>query len=160
MGNEVVSFTTRAPRPGEVEGVDYTYIDMYTFEHLLHNNGLAEFATYGDESYGITTKELNSKLVNGNAFAIVNIDGKEQLEQIWEKTVSIFIYTNAEEAKGRMEKRGDTVETVNKRLKTFSDELNNMVFYDYVVENPDGDFEKTIKALKEILDHEGVSYGA
>ncbi|WP_276314492.1 guanylate kinase [Paenibacillus xylanexedens] len=156
MSNEVVSFTTRAPRPGEVEGVDYTYIDKNTFEELLKNDGLAEFATYGDESYGITAEEFSNKIARGNAFAIVNIDGKEQLERLWENTVSIFVYTSGEEAKGRMVNRGDADASVAKRLSTFTDELNNMSFYDYVVENPNGDFEKTIETIKEILRAEGV----
>lgn len=158
MRNEVVSFTTREPRHGEINGVDYTYIDEQTFRELLQSNGLAEYATYSEASYGITAEELQAKLSKGDAFAIVNPDGKEQLERIWDNTVSIFVFTTPEEARKRMMRRGDSEANIEKRLKTFIGELDAMVYYDYQVHNANGDQALTVELIKRLLDKEGVRY--
>lgn len=151
MKNEIVSFTTRAPREGEVHGIDYLFIRQEEFDRLLANGGLAEYTTYyGNASYGITMNELTSKLEKGDAFVIVDVVGMEQLKKLHPKTVTIFIQVPTEMLEGRMRKRGDSEELIAKRLRTVEQEQENFYLYDYVIDNS-GKLEDAIEAFKTIV---------
>lgn len=152
MENEVVSFTTRAMRPGEVDGIDYVYITEERFKELYASNGLAEYTTYyGNASYGITMEELTSKLAKGDAFVIVDVVGKQQLEQLYDNTVSVFVWMPfVEEAIARMRKRGDAEELIQKRLRTYEEEIANFPQYDYLIDNT-GSFGDAVEAFKAIV---------
>jgi guanylate kinase len=158
MQNEIVSFTTREKRPGEIEGKDYIFISNEEFESMRDSGKIAEYTTYyGSASYGITMEEINKKLSKGPAFVVVDIEGKKQLEEIYDNTTSIFIYTSPEEAEQRMIRRGDKPENIAKRLATFKKELENMEFYDYAIENPDGKLEQTIQKVIDVVAAEAFS---
>lgn len=154
MSNEVVSFTTRDRRYGEIAGVDYVYITQQEFDSLMQSGGIAEHTTYyGTASYGITMEELTGKLEKGNAFVIVDVVGKEQLEKLYPNTISIFFNLSKETAVKRMKERGDTQEAINKRLKSFDEELDNFYLYDYVIDN-ENTHKEAIAAVGYILDLE------
>lgn len=152
MDNEVVSFTTRSPREGEIDGKDYHFISESEFDYLLSTNGLAEYTEYfGGAKYGIVMSELQSKLGKGDAFVVVDYIGKQQLEAIHPSTTSIFIFTTPEEARIRMEKRGDSQESINKRLASFGKELLNVNSYDFCIYNQDGKMSRTIEKVREFM---------
>jgi guanylate kinase len=156
MKNEVISFTTRRKRPGEVEGVDYTYITQEKFDNLFNSGGLAEYTTYfGNASYGITMDELIGKLSRGDAFVIVDAFGMEQLKKLYAEHVTVFIRTDPREAVRRMMLRGDSDESIAKRLKTFEEELNSYYLYDYILENT-GSLLESLDGMRAILKKEGV----
>jgi guanylate kinase len=155
MTNEVVSFTTRQPRAGEVNGRDYIFISQEKFDYLLNSNGLAEYTTYyGNASYGITMDELRYRLEKGDAFVVVDIVGKRQLEEIYPNTVSVFVWVPyAGILENRMMSRGDSWENIQKRAKTMDEENNNFYEYDYLIDNT-GNFEDSIEAFKAIVSGE------
>jgi guanylate kinase len=152
MDNEIISFTTRAPRPGEVNGRDYIFISEDEFQYLYNNNGLAEHTSYyGSANYGITMEELMTKLSKGDAFVVVDIVGKEQLEKLWDNTLSIFVfmpYTDV--AISRMIRRGDSKENIEKRLRTYEEEIANFPQYDVLLDNC-GDFQTAVEGFKRIV---------
>lgn len=136
MDNEIISFTTRAKRDGEEDGIDYLYITEEEFQALVDHGGIAESTTYyGTASYGITLSELLEKLDKGDAFVIVDVVGKAQLEALYPNTVSIFFSISKETAIARMKLRGDSDESINKRLMSFEEELENFYLYDYIIDN-------------------------
>jgi guanylate kinase len=153
MDNEVISFTTREPRKGEVNGIDYVYISQKEFDQMLCDGELAEYITYGatGDSYGITINELEDKLNNGDAFAIVTEHGMEQLKIIYPKCSTIFIYTDKEDATEFMRLRGDKEETIQKRLSTFDKEQYNKDKYDYIIRNKKGEMQDAVNIIKEIV---------
>lgn len=152
MDNEIVSFTTRQQRPGEINGVDYIFMNEETFDIHLENDGLVEWSKYGDNYYGIVKGEFERKLNKNNAFCIVDFNGMNQLFDIYPNTVTIFIYNSYEEAKLQMEQRGENEEFINKRLSTYIKELENSVHYDYKIKNIHGRLDDTIEIVRNIIE--------
>jgi guanylate kinase len=160
MDNEIVSFTTREPRQGEVEGVDYQFISQEKFDELYNSNGLAEHTTYyGSASYGITMEELTSKLAKGDAFVIVDVVGKRQLEELWDNTTSIFVFQPYPKiAIKRMELRGDSKEAIKKRLVTYEEEIANFPEYDVLLYNV-GQIESAISGFEKLVSNKFFARG-
>jgi guanylate kinase len=152
MDNEVISFTTRAPREGEVNGKDYVFLKEWEFDAMFKEGRIAEYTTYyGTASYGITMDELTSKLEKGDAFVVVDVFGKGQLENLYPKTVSIFIYCPySAMLENRMMARGDSWENILKRMKNYDEEMENFYLYDYLLDNT-GSFEDAVSSFKAIV---------
>lgn len=153
LDREIVSVTTRKPRKGEVDGVDYHFIDRATYNSLLGNDGLVEHSDYGGNGYGITAKEIEAKAGSGSlAYAIVDVHGMRQLRQIVPNTVTLFLWTDQASATTNLQTRGESVETVDRRLSTFDDELNHRTEYDYAIRNIQGRLFGTMRIVRAILD--------
>lgn len=156
MDNEIVSFTTRAPRTGEVEGVDYVFTNVAEIDRLEEIGELVERVSYGGNSYGISKEELYGKLATQDAFVVVDYHGYQQVSALYPNCVSIFFAIDTEDAKNRMLERGDNPATMAHRLSTYATELANQVHYDYVIQNEYGKQEETIQVLKNIIQSNGL----
>lgn len=157
MKNEIVSFTTREKREGEVDGIDYIYISDEEFRRLLDTGGISESTTYyGRANYGITQEELDTKLGKGAAFVIVDANGKQQLEALYPNTLSIFFDISQMTALRRMVYRKDSPESVRSRLLTIPEELENFYLYDYVID-ANKSKEEVVQSIQLILKTEGIS---
>lgn len=152
MDNELISFTTRPIRKGEVNGKDYIFISKDEFSVLSENGGLMETTEYGGNNYGLTRKELESKISLSSAFFICDTNGMRQMKDLYDNCVSIFIYSEKEDIENRMRKRGDSEESIQKRLDTYENEITNMVYYDEVVVNRQNELEETIQQIKDIIE--------
>ncbi len=136
VGREIVSVTTRAPRKGEVDGIDYFFITKEEFNRLKDTNQLVEFVEYSGCSYGVTVEEFNTKLAAGDAYVICEYRGFLQFSKLYPKTTSIYIYNKRGEAEFAMYLRGDSPESIYKRMKTYSISVaRGRGDYDYVVYN-------------------------
>lgn len=151
---EIVSFTTRPMRQGEVDGVDYHFITLGEFERLRDSDGLVESSNYAGNWYGITKQELHDKLEHSPAFAIVDYPGMKQLRDLANYWASIFIYADEVFLRTRMLQRGDRMEHIMKRLSTYNDEMSNLIDYDYVLCNPQGKFDDMVDIVKRIVNME------
>lgn len=154
MDNELISFTTRRPRKDEVEGIDYHFISKDVYDHLLKENKLAEHTEYGGNHYGLTLEEVQSKTQKGTAFVIADCNGMNQLKAIYPNSISIFLYTPREQALKQMQQRGDTFESISKRISTYENEMKNKVHYDYFIRNNDGQINKTADIIRSIIESE------
>lgn len=152
MSNELISFTTREKRIGEVEGKDYIYISKKEFQKLFDNNGLIEWTEYENNFYGLTRKEFETKLARGNAFFVCDINGAKQMKEIYDNCVSIFFYSEKQEIEVRMRMRGDKEESIQNRLSTYEEEMLNVIYCDEVVINRQGELEETIQKIKDITE--------
>jgi guanylate kinase len=151
MDNELVSFTTRKSRSGEVDGKDYIFISKEEFNHLLTNDGLMEQTEYSGQFYGLTRQEFETKIANGHVFFICDVNGMTQMKTLYDNCISIFIYAEKEDAIKQMKLRGDNEESINKRVNTYEDEISNMYQFDEVVVNRHGELEQTIEIVKDII---------
>lgn len=151
MDIELVSFTTRSMRAGEVEGRDYIFISRDEFIQLQNNNGLAESTEYGGNYYGLMMNELNYKLSLGDCFFVCDVEGMRQMKELYDNCVSIFIYSEKEDIENRMIARGDDISSIEKRLSTYEAEIENKKHYDYVVVNKQGKFNDTLYQLENII---------
>ena len=147
-----ISHTTRKPRPNEVNGVDYHFVNSEKFKFLINENKLYEHAKIFDNYYG-TSKEIVDNLIKTNDI-IFDIDwqGNQQLSKYKNlNLVKIFITTkNKEEVKSRLMKRNqDSKEEVKKRLKSFEEDIKHWDDYDYIVTNDD--LENCFKQIENII---------
>lgn len=148
-----VSVTTRAKRPGEIDGKDYYFVDDNQFSELVRNGDLLEHATVFDHQYGTPKKHVMDEL-NAGRDVLFDIDwqGTHQLrEHNRADLVSVFILPpSLEELERRLKTRAqDSDETVAKRMEKAVDEISHWEEYDYVVVNTD--LDKALEHIRRIL---------
>lgn len=148
-----VSCTTREPKPGEVDGVDYHFVTKEKFQEMIDSGHLLEYAMYAGNMYG-TPKEPVIKALEEGKDVLFDIEwqGAAQITaQAPDDAVRISILPpSAAELKSRLDKRGrDSAENIDKRLKIALDELTRYEDYDYVVIN--SHLEDSMYKLRTIL---------
>ena len=133
-----VSATTRSPRPGEQEGVNYYYISKEDFQSKISNGGFLEYAEFCDNFYG-TPKDAVMNALNSGIDVILEIEtvGAQKVKQNYPDAVMIFVLPpSVEELEARLRGRGtETEESLIKRLETAKKELLLAPNYDYVIVN-------------------------
>lgn len=154
MDNEIVSFTTREKRDGEVDGKDYIFITLDEFNRMKDDNQLVEYVEYSGNMYGVTKEELENKINKDHAFCIVDYHGMKQMKELYRNVVTIFLYTDYDVAKQQMISRGDSIKKVKERLVTYKEELSNRHDYDYVIKNNHGQLHHTIEIIRNIIESE------
>jgi guanylate kinase len=133
-----VSVTTRKPREGEVDGVDYFFKTREEFEQMIRENKLLEWAEYVGNYYGTPIDYVEKSLAEGkDVFLEIEVQGAMQVRKVFPEGLFIFL---APPSLGELEKRiisrgTESEELVRNRLKTAKEELEMMDAYDYVVEN-------------------------
>lgn len=152
-----VSATTRAPRPGEVDGKDYHFLDEVAFRDLVHSNGMLEHAHVFGNFYGSPMAPVK-RAIDAGRDVLFDIDwqGAQQIRNsdLGKHTLSVFILPpSIKELRRRLENRGqDTAETIGKRMQKSWDEISHWDSYDYVLINED--IDETDARLKCILSAE------
>ncbi|KYO66745.1 guanylate kinase [Thermovenabulum gondwanense] len=147
-----ISYTTRSPRPGEKNGVNYFFTDKENFERMIKEGCFLEWANVYNNYYGTPKKFVEEKIKNGQDVILeIDIQGAKQIKQNWKDAVFIFILPpNLEELKRRIEKRGsETEESLRLRLMCALDELKALSSYDYVIVNDD--IDKAVEKLQAII---------
>lgn len=137
-----VSATTRAPRPGEVDGRDYFFITRQDFEERIANNDFLEHAEFAGNCYGTPKSYVVSLLEKGvNVMLEIEVQGAMQVRRSMPESVSIFVLPPSfEELERRLRDRGtETEEKVLARLATAKREIPLAQEYDYQVVNDDLD---------------------
>ncbi len=143
-----VSATTRDPRPGETDGVEYTFVTRETFEDMIRADAFLEYDAHMKNFYGTPRAQLEEKLENAHVILDVEPKGALQVRQQRPDAWLIFIAPpSMEELERRLRKRGDTTEEqIRLRLERATWEMTQSAQYDIVVIN---DEEQTCAA--EIL---------
>ena len=133
-----VSFTTRTPRPGEIDGEDYSFISEKKFRNMIQKGEFVEWAEVHGNLYGTSKKRLE-KIIAGGYDVILDIDtqGAEQIKETYGHGVFIFILPpSMTELRHRLEKRmSNTREDRERRLKQAVKEIRAYSMYDYVIVN-------------------------
>lgn len=147
------SVTTRAPRPGEVDGREYFFIDRERFHRMVENNELLEYAEYVSNCYGTPRGFVERKLSEGvNVLLDIEIQGARQVHQTMPGAVMIFIAPpSLEVLERRLRGRGtETEESIAGRLQRARQEYQEADFYDYLIVNED--LDTAAHALAAIID--------
>lgn len=149
-----VSATTRAPRPGEVDGVNYHYITRREFEDRIAHDGMLEYTEYCGHFYGTPRREAEEVLNSGkNLILEIEVDGAMQIKEKYPDAVLIMLLppSYAEQEK-RLRGRGtETEEKILARLAQARVEIEYLPRYDYVVYNEDGAAERCADQIRAIL---------
>ncbi len=139
---QTVSVTTRPPREGEVDGVDYYFVSVKEFERKIRNDELVEFVKYGDHYYGTLRSEIERLKKAGKIVVlIIEVRGALNVKRVFPEAESIFILPPSMDVlRQRIENRGqNSVEETEKRLRIAEQELLQKGFYDHCVINDDLD---------------------
>ncbi len=147
-----ISATTRAPRPGEVEGKDYFFVDKERFMEMIKNDELLEYANYVGNYYGTPKAYVEAEMNKGRDVILeIEIQGALKIKAKYPDSVLIFITPpSAEELKARLINRGtETEEVINKRLQRAAQEAVGVEGYDYILINDN--LDKTTKHLNYLI---------
>ena len=147
-----VSTTTRSPREGEVDGINYYFISKEEFEEKIKNNEFLEYNIYNNNYYGTSKKIVLEKMEEGiNVFSEIDVNGAHNIKKIFPDALLIYIAPpSIDVLKERLIARGtEDMEKINQRLEIAKRELEEISFYDYVVVNDD--LEKATKEVKDII---------
>lgn len=133
-----VSVTTRAPRPGEIEGQSYFFRDRATFEQMLTRNEFMEWAEFAGNFYGTPKSWVNEQLASGHDVLLeLEVQGARQIHALYPKAVMIFISPpNFTELEDRLRARAtETAEIILVRLQKARQELQEKNVFQYEVVN-------------------------
>lgn len=150
-----VSATTRSPREGEVDGVNYYFLSKKTFEERLERDEFLEYANVYGNYYGTPRKEVGSRIEDGeNIILEIDIQGTLKVQKFYNDAVYIFILPpSIDELKNRILKRGsETESSFNLRFSSVNDELKYMNRYDYAVVNDD--LDTAVEKIHSIITNE------
>ncbi|MBQ8228546.1 MAG: guanylate kinase [Clostridia bacterium] len=133
-----VSYTTREPRDGEVDGVDYKFVSVDEFENLIEDNFFLEYARYGVNYYGTPKSYVDKHLENGDIVILkIEVQGADQIKKLYPESIGAFIVPpSLEILEKRLRERGtETDEDILRRLDIAKDELAYSPNYDYHIIN-------------------------
>ena len=133
-----ISATTRLPRTGETDGIDYFFKTREEFERMIQNKQLLEYAEYVGNYYGTPLEYVENTLASGkDVFLEIDVQGAIQVRELMPDGVFIFLTPpDLNELESRIVNRGtDSDEVIAKRMKTAREELELMKYYDYSVVN-------------------------
>jgi len=147
-----ISYTTRPPRIGEKDGIDYFFISKEMFEEMVSSNSFLEWATVHGHLYGTSLKWITSKEKEGlHILFDIDVQGVLQAKQKASPGCFIFIIPpGMEELSKRLRNRGtEALDTVRLRLENAKKELAHWDMYDYLVVNDS--IEKTVEDISNIM---------
>lgn len=133
-----ISMTTRLPREGEVDGVDYFFKTREDFEELIQQDKLLEYAEFVGNYYGTPVDYVRETLDRGiDVFLEIEVQGARQVRKKFPEGLFIFLMPpSLTELKNRITTRGtETEDVINNRMSVAKEEIEMMNLYDYVVEN-------------------------
>jgi len=148
-----VSHTTRAPRPNEVDGQDYHFIDQERFLELVRSNDFAEWAEVHGNFYGTSVAELERARQAGANVLLFDVDyqGARQIKAALPQAVGVFILPpSMPELRRRLESRGtETPESLARRFAKAREEIGQYPFFDYLIVNDE--LQTALADLKGVL---------
>lgn len=146
------SVTTRKPRPGEVDGREYFFVDLDRFKEMVEKDELLEHAVYVANSYGTPRAYVERQMAAGlNVLLDIEVQGARQVHEKMPEAVMIFIVPpSMAELRRRLEARGtDTERAIEARLIRAGQEYAEADFYDYIIVNDDA--EMAARELSAII---------
>ena len=133
-----ISLTTRSPRPGEVDGIDYFYVSKEQFEQMVRDGAVLEHAEYCENYYGTPRSNVENWRAEGyHVILEIEPQGAFQIKKNCPDATMIFILPpSLEELERRLTERGtEDAATVQKRLSAAAEEIRQSLDYDYIEVN-------------------------
>ncbi|KSU62462.1 guanylate kinase [[Bacillus] enclensis] len=150
-----ISMTTRKPREGEVDGIDYFFKSREEFEALIEQGKLLEYAEFVGNYYGTPVDYVRETINNGrDVFLEIEVQGAQQVRDKFPEGLFIFLAPpSLSELQNRLVTRGtETNEVIQGRLNTARKEIEMMNLYDYIVENDK--IENAVEKINSIVQAE------
>ncbi|MBI9051777.1 MAG: guanylate kinase [Anaerolineaceae bacterium] len=164
----VVTATSRAPREGEVEGVDYIFTSIEEFEQMIEQDELIEYAWVYQQYKGVPKSNVRNAMLSGKDVIMrLDVQGAEKVRQLFPEAILIFLTpSSTDEWLARLRHRGtDSEQDLKIRIETVKAELKKLKLFDYIVINPDADVSKAVQDIRTIIrtehlavDHRKINY--
>lgn len=157
----MVTATSRAPRPGEVDGVNYHFMDNARFKDEMAKGNILEYYYRDkvDAYYGTYKPDIDGRLAKGKlVFCVIQIVGAKYMKEHY-GAVTIFIEPKSiEEFEARIRARAPMSDVEWQERKAFTERelVEEAPWYDYRVVNADGELEKAVEGVMEVLKKEGI----
>lgn len=158
---QIVSFTTRPIRKGEVDGEDYYFVNSEEFDYLENLDGeLVQRAEYSGNRYGVTKSEIEQKLKTGDCVIAVVMDGYLRYKELYPNdTIGVFLDVSRDVVEKRLNKRNDGLDIVAQRLAQYDIDIKNKEYFlksdDSYIINVDGELKENVKLFKEVIENVG-----
>ncbi len=149
-----VTATSRQQRPGEVDGVDYQFIEKDRFEEMIENGELLEWANVYGNLYGVPKTTVQRAMKEGkDAIVKVDIQGSATIKRVAPDAVTIFISPpSMEELQRRLvQRKTESGTDLELRLKTALKEMDSISTFDHVVVNHNNGIDKAISDIEDII---------
>ena len=156
-----VSNTTRTPRSNEVDGIDYHFVSKDKFMSLVNQEKFYEYAKIFENYYGTLKKNVDDTIIKNDIIFDIDWQGTKQLSKFKNlNLIKIYLITkNKKELKNRLLKRNqNTSKEVEKRFKSFDDDIKHWNDYDYIIINDN--LEVCFKQIENIILNEKTKLSA
>ena len=153
----VVTATTRSPRDGEKNGVDYYFVSPDRFAEMIESGELLEYAIVYNDYKGIPKDQVRQALESGKDVILrIDVQGAATIRHLCEDALLIFLTTRDEDelVKRLRERKSETPEGVNLRIATARQELKRIKEFDYVVVNPECQLDRAVDTILAIIEAE------
>ena len=150
----VVTMTTRPRREREQDNIDYIFVSKAYFQDLIDNNGLLEHANVYGNMYGVPRNQVEEALENGQDVIVkVDVQGVDNIKRIKPDSISIFLMPSSlsELAQRLKQRRTESPETLELRIKTASKEMEKLSEFDYAVMNQRNEIDKAVSEIRSII---------
>ena len=146
-----VSHTTRTPRSNEVDGVDYNFVSHEKFKELIVEKKFYEYAKIFENYYGTLKQNVDEAIKYNDILFDIDWQGTKKLSKFKNlNLIKIYLITDKVELKKRLIKRNqNTKKEIEKRYKSFDDDIKHWVDYDYIVIN--NNLETCFKQIENII---------
>ena len=157
-----VSATSREPREGETEGVNYYYKTRDEFEKLIKNNEVIEYTEYNGNYYGTLKSEAERIIGSGQDLILeIEVDGGRQIKKLLgdDCVLIMLMAPNSDEQEKRLRERGtESDDVINGRLERTREEINEAAAYDYIVVNENKKSSECAGVIVSIIKAEHKRY--
>ena len=147
-----VSVTTRSPRPGEINGKNYYFVNREQFEQMIAQEQLLEWAQFAGNCYGTPRQQVEEKIQQGKSVLLeIELEGARQIRTSFPEAMRIFILPpSMQELEQRLRGRGqDSEEAIARRLRRAEEEINAAGEFDFKIVNDN--FETALKDIEAAL---------
>jgi guanylate kinase len=150
----VVTTTSRAPRPDEIEGEDYYFVSKEEFEGMIDREELFEHAVVYEQYKGIPKHRVQEGLDSGKDVVLrLDVQGAQTIRSLLQDALLIFISTtDEEELVNRLKSRKtESDKSLNLRIKTAREEFESLPIFDYYVINAEGKLDEAVDTIESII---------
>lgn len=154
-----ISTTTRSPRPGEVDGREYCFVDVPTFLERVNQGEFLEWAEVHGNYYGTSKRWIEAEMQDGRDVLLeIDWQGAQQVRKVFPDAIGIFILPPSMDAlKTRLSGRGtDSAETIARRIAAAQDEMRHADEFDYVIINDD--LQQALDNLRSVVSASRLQY--
>ena len=149
----IVTYTTRPPREGEINGVSYHFVDQQTFRAMIDADAFLEWANVYGNNYGETKSDVENLQRQGfDVLIVLDPQGAKTIKTSGVKAVAIFLDATDEEILKRLTSRGkDHPDVIQKRIDAMTFDRSHIGSCDVVIKNSQGELETTVKKIEAFI---------